>query len=198
MSSWNPLLNDDEDIDWNVEFLRSKQQKIDGELVTDVLRERNRRILLLAIVTAVAACTAAQSIGSKEGSSQETAQRTYPVPTNLKVLSKTMTGQQVHDMMLRWSGELGAWCNACHDEEQDNVVSGGPARSRFANDSKPMKEIARRMYTMTEEINRAFITKVDNSGMLVTCGTCHQGRISPELQPLLSVEERAAKSAPLP
>ena len=163
-----------------------------------MLRKRKRRILLLAIVTAVAACTAAQSIGSKEGSAEETAQRTYLPPTNLKVLAKCMTGEQVHDMMLRWGAELGARCNACHDDEQDNVVTGGPPRSRFANDSKPMKDIARRMYTMTEDINSGFIAKIGNSGMRVTCGTCHQGRISPELGTLSSVGERAAKNVPLP
>ncbi len=101
-------------------------------------------------------------------------------------------------MMLRWGAELGARCNACHDDEQDNVVTGGPPRSRFANDSKPMKDIARRMYTMTEEINRVFIAKIGNSGVPVTCGTCHQGRISPELGTLSSVRERAAKNVPLP
>jgi hypothetical protein len=163
-----------------------------------VLRERKRRILLLAIVAAVAACTAAQSIGSKEGSSQETAQRTYPVPANLKVLSKTMTGQQVHDMMLRWGGELGVRCSACHDEDQDNVISDGLPVSRFANDSKPMKDIARRMYIMTERINSGFIAKIDNSSMPVTCGSCHQGRISPELRSLSPVGERATKIVPLP
>ena len=142
--------------------------------------------------------TSAQSLGNKEGSTQETAQRTYPAPTNLKVLPKNMTGQQVHDRMVRWGGELGVRCSACHDEEEDNVVSGGPPRPRFANDSKPMKEIARLMYTMTEEINSGFSAKIDNSGMPVTCGTCHQGRISPEPGPLSPVGERAAQYAPLP
>lgn len=163
-----------------------------------MLRKRKRLILLLAIVTEVAACTAAQSIGSKEGSSQETAQRTYPAPANLKVLSETMTGQQVYDMMLRWGGELGVRCSACHDEEEDNLISGGLPVSRFANDSKPMKDIARRMYTMTERINSGFIAKIDNSSMPVTCGSCHQGRISPELRPSSPVGERATENVPLP
>jgi hypothetical protein len=61
-----------------------------------------------------------------------------------------------------------------------------------------MKEIARLMYTMTEEINSGFSAKIDNSGMPVTCGTCHQGRISPEPGPLSPVGERAAQYAPLP
>jgi hypothetical protein len=154
--------------------------------------------LLLAIVTAVAACTAAQSIESKEGSTQETAQCTYPAPTNLKVLPKDMTGQQVYDMMLRWGGELGVRCSACHDEAQDNLISGGLPVSRFANDSKPMKDVARRMYTMTERINSGFIAKIDNSSMPVTCGSCHQGRISPELGSLSPLGERATKNVPLP
>lgn len=159
---------------------------------------RKRRILLLAIVTAVAACTAAQSIGNQEGSTEKTVEPTYPPPKNLKVLSKTMTGQQVYDMMLRWGGELGVRCSACHDEKEDNLISGGLPVSRFANDSKPMKDIARRMYIMTERINSGFIAKIDNSGMKVTCRTCHQGRVSPELRPLSPAGERATKNMPLP
>lgn len=101
-------------------------------------------------------------------------------------------------MMLRWGGELGVRCSACHDEKEDNLISGGLPVSRFANDSKPMKDIARRMYIMTERINSGFIAKIDNSGMKVTCRTCHEGRVSPELRPLSPAGERATKNMPLP
>lgn len=145
-----------------------------------MIEKRKRRLLILAIVMAVLLCSAAQSAAGQEGFAAETVQRAYPAPTNLKVLPTDMTGQQVHDMMERWAGDLGVRCDACHDEEQDGVVSAGHSHSRFAYDSKPMKEAARVMYTMTDAINRRFIVKTDKPGMSVTCGTCHQGRISPE------------------
>ena len=34
-----------------------------------------------------------------------------PAPTNLKVLPKTMTGEQVHDLMHKWEASLGAECS---------------------------------------------------------------------------------------
>lgn len=104
-----------------------------------------------------------------------------------------MTGQQIHDLMEGWAGALGVRCSACHEEEQDNLTSPEPSRLRFAGDAKPMKEIARRMYTMTDAINSNFIAKVGNSGLPVTCGTCHQGRISPGSDASLAIAEASVE-----
>lgn len=145
-----------------------------------MLPSRKRRVPILLALAATVAYTAAQSPRNLEASPQEPVQRAYPVPTNLHVLPKEMTGQQVNDVMEQWGVELGVRCSACHGEEQDNVVPAGPRRSTFTDDSQPMKEIARLMYTMTEQINRDFITKVEGSGLPVTCGTCHRGHVSPE------------------
>jgi hypothetical protein len=49
----------------------------------------------------------------------------------------------------------------------------------FADDSKPEKATARLMVKMVEEINTQYISKLDNSGMPVTCATCHRGHINP-------------------
>jgi hypothetical protein len=102
------------------------------------------------------------------------------LPSNLKVLPKDLTGRQVHDIMEQWSGELGVRCSACHVRDSEGVVPGGPLHPRFADDSKPMKGIARIMYTMTVEINRNFIAGVGAAPKPVTCGTCHRGDIRPE------------------
>lgn len=106
--------------------------------------------------------------------------RTYPAPTNLQVLPKELSGQQVHDIMDQWAYSLGVRCDSCHAEDHDNPGPDGRPRLNFADDSKRMKVTARLMYTMTEEININHIAKVENSGMPVTCGTCHRGQISPE------------------
>jgi hypothetical protein len=96
------------------------------------------------------------------------------------VLPKDLSGQQVHDIMEQWANSLGVRCDSCHAEDHDNSGPAGRPRLNFADDSKKMKGIARIMYTMTEEINRNYIAKVEGSGMPVTCGTCHRGEISPE------------------
>ena len=106
--------------------------------------------------------------------------RTYPAPTNLQVLPKEFSGQQVHDIMQQWAYSLGVRCDSCHVEDPNNAGPDGHPRLNFADDSKRMKGTARIMYTMTEEMNSKFIAKVEGSGMPMTCGTCHRGEISPE------------------
>ncbi len=106
--------------------------------------------------------------------------RIFTAPGNLKVLPKDLTGHQVHDIMEQWSGELGVRCSACHVRDSEGIVPGGRPHPRFADDSKPMKRVARLMYTMTAEINRKFITGLDSVPGPVTCGTCHRGKIRPE------------------
>jgi hypothetical protein len=36
------------------------------------------------------------------------------------------------------------------------------------------------MYGMAEDINKNYVSKIDNSGAAVTCGTCHRGHLNPE------------------
>ena len=131
--------------------------------------------VVLALVVATHLSSGAQSVPSESSRRQELV---FPPPANLTVLPKQLTGRQVHDIMEQWSGELGVRCNACHVRESDEIVPGGRAHSRFADDSKPMKRIARLMYTMTLQINRTFIT--GDNAVPVTCGTCHRGNIRPE------------------
>jgi hypothetical protein len=111
--------------------------------------------------------------------------RNYPPPTNLKVLPKDTTGRQVRDMMENWAGSLGVHCDACHMADPNNVGPNGRPRLNFADDSKPDKQIARIMYTMTQQINKETISKAmdmdkDAEGSPVTCGTCHRGHKMPE------------------
>jgi hypothetical protein len=157
--------------------------------------DRTRGALIAVIVMAAVACSSAQVRRSEDRTTNETAQLSYPTPTNLRVLPRDMTGQQVHDLMEQWRTDLGVRCSACHGEDLDNVVPAGPRRSRFADDSQPMKVIARLMYTMTEDINRNFIAKVEGSGLPVTCGTCHRGRVSPE--PAISPAAAQPPGSPL-
>ncbi len=104
----------------------------------------------------------------------------FPVPTNLKVLSKDMTGEQIHTLMMRWTASLGVQCSSCHAEDHGDMGPDGRPLIDFASDSKPMKAVARTMFTMTEEINTKYMAGIENSGVPVTCGTCHRGHLGPE------------------
>ncbi len=110
-----------------------------------------------------------------------------PAPTNLKVLPKTLTGDQVHELMEGWEAALGAHCNTCHAADPKNIGPNGRPRLNFADDSKPEKSTARLMYKMVQDINENYVSMVDSSGAPVTCGTCHRGRLSPE--PFVAPEE---------
>lgn len=103
-----------------------------------------------------------------------------PAPTNLQVLPKTMTADQVHEIMHHISDSLGTHCTTCHATDPTRKMPNGQPAINFADDSKPEKATARLMMRMVNDINTGYIAKIDNSGMPVTCGTCHRGHLSPE------------------
>ncbi len=105
---------------------------------------------------------------------------THAAPTNLKVLPKTTTGDQIHEIMEGWEAALGTHCDTCHAPDPNNIGPNGRPRLNYADDSKPEKAPARLMYTMTEDINKNYISKVPSSEAPVTCGTCHRGNLGPK------------------
>ena len=104
-----------------------------------------------------------------------------PAPTNLKVLPKDTTGEQVHQIMHKWEAELGTECTTCHATDPNRKMPNGRPALNFADDSKPEKNTARLMYKMVEDINSNYVGKVENSGVPVTCGTCHRGHLDPPI-----------------
>jgi cytochrome c553 len=109
-----------------------------------------------------------------------------PPPTNLQVLPKDLTGQQVRQIMMGWSAALGVECNTCHAADANNVGANGRPRLNFASDEKDEKKMARIMYTMMEVDKSEYIAKVaaldkmDEPAAPLTCGTCHRGHLDPE------------------
>ena len=75
---------------------------------------------------------------------------------------------------------LGVRCDSCHAEATETMAADDDSQLNYGDDSKEMKAVARLMYTMTEELNSHYIAKLEGSGLPVTCGTCHRGRIAPE------------------
>ena len=138
-----------------------------------------------AMLTAVllAATTVAQAPQSAPGgppAGGPPPQHSMPAPTNLKVLPKNLTGDQVHELMEKWAASLGTHCNTCHAADPKNIGPNGRPRLNFADDAKEEKLTARLMFKMTEDINANYVSKVPNSDEPVTCGTCHRGHLAPE------------------
>ncbi len=137
---------------------------------------------LTALISALLAVAAlAQTPATTQAPAEEHHHHDEPAPTNLKVLPKTMTGEQVHDLMHKWEASLGAECSTCHAADPKNIGPNGKPRLNYADDSKPEKTTARLMYKMVEDINTNYVDKVENSGVPVACGTCHRGHLDPPI-----------------
>jgi hypothetical protein len=67
--------------------------------------------------------------------------------------------RQVHEIMEGFAGSLGVHCDTCHAADPKNLMPNGRPRLNFADDSKPDKKIARIMITMTQQINKDYISK---------------------------------------
>jgi len=144
---------------------------------------------LSALVSAVASAAFAVAAVSQEPQAQQQPAGNppahhhppNPTPTNLKVLPKDMTGDEVHELMHKWEAALGTECSTCHAADPKNIGPNGKPRLNYADDSKPEKNTARLMYKMVEEINKNYVSMVENSGVPVSCGTCHRGHLEPPL-----------------
>lgn len=144
-------------------------------------------VAVIALLTAAvfAFTTVAQNPQAPQppaGSAAVAMQHDHPseAPTNLKVLPKNLTGEQVHEIMHGWADALGTHCGTCHAADPNNIGPNGRPRLKYADDSKPEKATARLMFSMTEDINKNYVSKVPNSDASVTCGTCHRGHLEPE------------------
>ena len=126
-------------------------------------------VLACAVLVAVAvrATTLAQTPPPQQGRGQA------PAPTNLQVLPKDMTQQQVVAVMRTFTQGLGVMCDHCHVGTQADR----------AKDDKPEKGVARKMIKMMMAINDDFLKDVGTAPepgkTKVTCYTCHRGAVKP-------------------
>lgn len=142
-------------------------------------------VVALAALTFAAAAAAQAPQASQNPSAAPSSHREHhhPAPTNLKVLPKDLTGEQVHELMEKWEGYLGTECSTCHTADPKNIGPNGKPRLNFADDSKPEKSTARLMFRMTEDLNKNYVSMIEKPGSPptpVTCGTCHRGHVTPE------------------
>jgi hypothetical protein len=114
--------------------------------------------------------------------------------TNLKVLSPEISRPELVEIMKGFTQGLGVRCTACHMGEE-----GKPLKSYdFASDEKRMKQNARVMLQMVQEINSKNIPKLhlDAPPIKVSCYTCHRGQKQPAITAPAPVPAPASAPAP--
>lgn len=88
--------------------------------------------------------------------------------TNLKVLSKKISHDDLIAVMKGYCAALNVKCSFCHVKNGEEFD--------FASDDLKEKEITRKMQKMANGINKKYFGK--NSGT-VGCMTCHHGKKNP-------------------
>lgn len=96
--------------------------------------------------------------------------------TNLKVLPKDISKQQLVSIMRGFSFALGVRCEYCHADKPEGQK---PERD-FAADDKEPKKTARLMLEMVAGINRDYLAKLSRTPAVeAQCVTCHRGLAKP-------------------
>jgi hypothetical protein len=104
------------------------------------------------------------------------------------VLPKSWTRQQVGALMQTFNQSLGVEnCGHCHapDPAAPPPAAGQNPRYDYALDTKPEKEVARKMIEMTMRLNGTDLKGIGDAAMpeKVSCFTCHQGKAKPDFIP---------------
>lgn len=89
---------------------------------------------------------------------------------NLKVLPKNISETALDKVMDNFNFSLGVTCDYCHSKTDK------PDELKFESDTKPEKEIARKMMLMMYDINLKYFngTKDRLAAQTVNCYTCHR------------------------
>ena len=96
-------------------------------------------------------------------------------PKNLKVLPEDTDLRKV---MRQYEGDLGVECEFCHTAP-DPVTH----RADRASDANPMKDTARYMIQMIDDLNNKYLSEMPSRRYAdpITCGTCHRGEKHPSI-----------------
>lgn len=103
-----------------------------------------------------------------------------PRPTNLKILPKNISDDDLDKIMDSFKDALGVKCDFCHARAKDS----SERKLDFPSDEKPEKGIARHMMRMTGKINKKYFSFNKNEKgetvPAISCVTCHRGNSHPE------------------
>lgn len=136
-----------------------------------------KRAISCAVVAAFLVCASLPLI-AQDTPPPPQRRASMPAPTNLQVLPKDISTQDLMKIMFGFSGALGVKCNFCHEVNEQTH------QPNFAADTKPDKKIARTMIAMVQDINSKYMTQINDPDATpemktVTCGTCHRGNSMP-------------------
>jgi hypothetical protein len=134
-----------------------------------MLRSKLSSALIAATLLASSVCLLAQAPPPEQPHHE------MPRPTNLQVLPKDISTQDLLKTMHAFTQDLGVHCTFCHAEDA------ATHRPDFASDAKPEKAAARTMMRMTHEIDTKYLAELPDHGAMakVGCGTCHRGQSTP-------------------
>jgi polyisoprenoid-binding protein YceI len=104
--------------------------------------------------------------------------------TNLQVLPKDMSREDLVRLMRGWTGALGVRCDHCHTGGNPQTLEGVD----FAADAKREKRTARDMFRMVRALNSEYLAKLEPRtaeasaapSARVECVTCHRGLSRPD------------------
>src|SRR2546426_6434394 len=136
--------------------------------------------LSLPLVTAQAPAAGGQRGGGGDarGGGAGGQRAPAPPPTNLQVLPKDWTRQQVVQVMQAFTMGLGVMCNYCHAEMAGaQPGANGQIPLDAASDEKQPKKTARVMMKMVGEINSKLNSELGKPAanvVQVQCMTCHR------------------------
>lgn len=95
--------------------------------------------------------------------------------TNLKVLPKDISDDELKAVMRDFNAALGVKCSHCHAPGADGKID-------FASDANAKKNVARDMMKMTRSINKKHFDTKNPADFKVNCMTCHNGKADPNMK----------------
>jgi len=102
-------------------------------------------------------------------------------PENLKILPEDISSDELSNTMRGFAMGLGVRCETCHVGEPNTPLD----TFDFASDEKEMKQKARLMLRMVNEINGELVPRLneveEKTRVTVRCMTCHRGQQQPNL-----------------
>jgi len=110
---------------------------------------------------------------TKDGTDKGYEVKSNPAFSNLKILPKDISEEDLMHVMHSFNASLGVKCGFCH-------APGADGKLNFASDENKHKNVARGMMKMTMGINKKYFKIKDPKEFQVTCFTCHRGNEHPE------------------
>jgi hypothetical protein len=133
---------------------------------------------LIPLLTAVAQTAPAPAAPRTPAGPQNGPQNGPGGFKNLKVLPDTISRNDLRALMRSYTGYLGVECEFCH-AAADPVTK----REDRASDANPVKDTARFMIEMTQDLNDKYLAQMPDRRYAdpITCGTCHRGEKHPSI-----------------